>query len=329
MDLYPDTVSGNAIVTPWATRSVPYIDLRIGYQTPFNLYFLTPDILHPRAPYDITRYPGAAISMQLKQDGVAAIATQGTWAEIVPNFVAGATRDATVTITIASPGVATDTSHGYSNGQAIVLSTTGALPTGLVAGTTYFVINEATNTYQLSPVYNGPAINTSGTQSGVHTSAALSAITRVTSGTATKGEYDRIQLAATPGSGSYVIQLKGGVITAKGAVSASARIYPTVSSAGEIEGALSSIIGAPYLAEFVSPSILDIHGSATPGTAPSVQEVTLSDLQFLFGWSGNLDLSSVNANQAGLDSMYLQVLLTPNGGVQQSVLKLPVNLVAS
>ena len=36
---------------------------------------------------------------------------------------------ATVTMTIASPGVITDTGHGFSNGQAVTLDTTGALPT--------------------------------------------------------------------------------------------------------------------------------------------------------------------------------------------------------
>jgi hypothetical protein len=75
----------------------------------------------------------------------------------------------TVTITIASPGVVTWTGHTFTAGSPIVLTTTGALPTGLTAGTTYYVVNPAANTFQLAAITGGTAINTSGTQSGVHT----------------------------------------------------------------------------------------------------------------------------------------------------------------
>lgn len=74
-----------------------------------------------------------------------------------------------VTITIASPGVVTYTAHGISNGTPIQLSTTGALPTGLAIATTYYVVNQATNTFQLSLTPGGAPINTSGSQSGTHT----------------------------------------------------------------------------------------------------------------------------------------------------------------
>lgn len=77
--------------------------------------------------------------------------------------------NSTVTITIATPGVVTWTAHGLSNGDSIVLSTTGALPTGLTAGTTYYLVNKAADTFQLAATVGGTAINTSGTQSGVHT----------------------------------------------------------------------------------------------------------------------------------------------------------------
>jgi hypothetical protein len=77
--------------------------------------------------------------------------------------------NATITITIATPGVVTDTAHGFSNGQPVKFKTTGALPTGLTINTWYFVINKATDTYQLSLTVGGAAINTTGSQSGVHT----------------------------------------------------------------------------------------------------------------------------------------------------------------
>jgi hypothetical protein len=73
-----------------------------------------------------------------------------------------------VTISIASPGVVTFTAHGLANGQQFEFATTGALPTGFTAGTTYFVVNQAANTFQVSLTSGGAAINTSGTQSGTH-----------------------------------------------------------------------------------------------------------------------------------------------------------------
>ena len=73
----------------------------------------------------------------------------------------------TFTITIASPGVIT-TSANLVDGTAVILQTTGALPTGLLVGTVYYVVNSAGNTFSLSATYGGSAINTTGTQSGTH-----------------------------------------------------------------------------------------------------------------------------------------------------------------
>lgn len=73
----------------------------------------------------------------------------------------------TVTVTIASPGVFTGTTN-LSNGDAVVLNTTGELPTGLVPGTVYYVVGASGTTFKLATTYGGAAINTSGTQSGTH-----------------------------------------------------------------------------------------------------------------------------------------------------------------
>lgn len=75
----------------------------------------------------------------------------------------------TFTVTIASPGVFTKTGHGYAVNDPIVLSTTGALPTGLTAGTVYYVKTTPTaDTFTVSATAGGAAINTSGGQSGTH-----------------------------------------------------------------------------------------------------------------------------------------------------------------
>lgn len=77
----------------------------------------------------------------------------------------------TATITIASPAVVTSTIL-YNEGAAISFSTTGALPTGITAGTTYFVFNSDGLTFQLLDV-TGAIVNTSGSQSGTQTITPL------------------------------------------------------------------------------------------------------------------------------------------------------------
>jgi hypothetical protein len=76
-------------------------------------------------------------------------------------------QPSTVTMTIASPCVVTGT-ISLSNGTALILQTTGALPTGLLVGTTYYVVNASGVTFNLAATAGGAAINTSGSQSGTH-----------------------------------------------------------------------------------------------------------------------------------------------------------------
>ena len=92
--------------------------------------------------------------------------------------VAGSTVIGTFTVTIATPAVVTLNSHGLIAGDSFTASTTGALPTGMTPATTYYVIATGltANNFQFSATYNGTAVNTSGTQSGVHTLTRTSAI---------------------------------------------------------------------------------------------------------------------------------------------------------
>lgn len=87
-----------------------------------------------------------------------------TWDDAPP------ARSSTATITIAAPGVVTWTAHGLDVGDKVKFSTTGALPTGLTAGTEYFVKTApSADTFTLSMTNGGAAITTTGSQSGVHT----------------------------------------------------------------------------------------------------------------------------------------------------------------
>lgn len=80
----------------------------------------------------------------------------------------------TVTITIASPGVIT-TTKDLKTGTPVIFTTTGTLPTGIVAGTKYYWIRQSATTGNVASskanALAGTAINTSSSQSGVHTMA--------------------------------------------------------------------------------------------------------------------------------------------------------------
>jgi len=102
--------------------------------------------------------------------------TSGTPTRLASSLLGYITTGATsttVTMTIATPAVVTHSSHGLSLGDKIYLTTTGALPTGLTASTTYYVIKIDANSYNLATslanALAGTKIATSGSQSGTHT----------------------------------------------------------------------------------------------------------------------------------------------------------------
>jgi hypothetical protein len=142
----------------------------------------------------------------------------------------GATT-ATVTITIATPGVVTWTRHTFSNGTPVVFTTTGALPTGITSGTTYYAVVVDTNTFQIaSSVANAIAatptvITTSGSQSGTHTGTRYNITQRLSMQSVT-GVTDRLgadliitgsQGTGTGAGGSIIFQVApaGGTGTAQ------------------------------------------------------------------------------------------------------------------
>lgn len=77
-----------------------------------------------------------------------------------------------VTLSIASPGVVNWVAHGQVAGTPVSFATTGTLLTGLVAGSTYYVLNPTPNAFNVSATVGGAAIALTGSQSGVHTASA-------------------------------------------------------------------------------------------------------------------------------------------------------------
>ena len=93
------------------------------------------------------------------------------------------------TITIATPAVVTVTT-APANGTAIAFTTTGALPTGLTAGTPYYVFNRTSTTYNIA--------TTSG-QSQIATFVTTTASTFTVPAAPTNGQV--VYFTGTPPSG--------------------------------------------------------------------------------------------------------------------------------
>ena len=70
-------------------------------------------------------------------------------------------------MTIASPAVASFVAHGLIADDTIKFTTTVALPTGVVAGTKYYVIATGltADAFQFSATQGGAAVITTGSQS--------------------------------------------------------------------------------------------------------------------------------------------------------------------
>lgn len=108
--------------------------------------------------------------------------TKDTWQHNVGAAVTITVNSNTVTMNIANSTV-TWANHNLVNSYSILFSTTGTLPTGIIASntltnnttTTYWISNTTTNTFKLLDI-NGNPITLSGSQSGVHTAAGPTVI---------------------------------------------------------------------------------------------------------------------------------------------------------
>lgn len=68
----------------------------------------------------------------------------------------------------ASSGIFTAANHGLSDGQDVLVRSTGALPSGLSSDTRYYVRDATTNTFRLSTEPGGVAVATGTDGSGSH-----------------------------------------------------------------------------------------------------------------------------------------------------------------
>lgn len=75
----------------------------------------------------------------------------------------------TCTFTSGTPGVVNYVGHGRVEGEIVNFSTTGTLPGGISATTTYYARNPAANTFNISTTPTGALTNLTGTGTGTHT----------------------------------------------------------------------------------------------------------------------------------------------------------------
>lgn len=125
--------------------------------------------------------------------GASAVDGLGIWGEYQITVTGASTYTIStavpVSITLASPAVFTS-QNKLANGVEVTLSTTGTLPSPLVAGTTYYVVNTSGYTFQLAATSGGTAISTSGsTQTGIHTVTAKATGTTAAGGGTVRAAY--------------------------------------------------------------------------------------------------------------------------------------------
>ncbi|MFA6213556.1 MAG: hypothetical protein WC714_29230 [Candidatus Obscuribacterales bacterium] len=180
--LYLTPLDGNSIGlyngTSWSMVTSSEVSLALGTLT-------------SKRPYDVFAYNNSGVvtlevlawtstsaraTGLVTQDGIL-VKSGATTRRYLGTLHACGNQTATVTMTIAAPGVITYTAHGLFPNAPVVFTTTGALPTGLTAGTTYYVCPFSTSataamtadTFMVASTVGGTPITTSGSQSGTHT----------------------------------------------------------------------------------------------------------------------------------------------------------------
>ena len=194
-----------------------------------------------------------------------------------------------VTLTLASPGVV-NVPNNCAAGQAVIFGTSSALPTGLTAGTLYYVIATGltTSSFEVSTTVGGSASNFTGSQSGVQTATAVytnattsftAAITLppVPPGLVVPGHCvlpyqstnasGTIELAASVSSTSALLQVLNSAHTGSGGATL-ADLYTTVNSTTAT--AVSSTIGGGTANTTYGDVLYFTLTTASTQTAPTV-----------------------------------------------------------
>lgn len=114
----------------------------------------------------------ALISSNVPETDYAAYAPTTTYN--LNDYVIVLSTATTVTISISPVCLVTWAGHNLVVGSGVIFTTSGALPTGITSGTTYYVLANDANTFKISASVGGTPITTTGSQSGTQTGTAQS-----------------------------------------------------------------------------------------------------------------------------------------------------------
>ena len=105
--------------------------------------------------------------------------------------------------TAAITGIITSAAHGLMNEDLLQFTTADTLPAGLELATDYYVRDVTTNTFKVSTIKGGPAVDITDTGTGVHT-FHLKGRVIFTDG------FEHIQLAIdTANNGNFTLKVQG------------------------------------------------------------------------------------------------------------------------
>lgn len=170
--------------------------------------------------------------------------------------------------TVSSIDTGTDTftsnGHGLANGTQVKVHAATTLPAGLSATRVYFIINTATNTFQLSLTSGGSAVDVSSSGSGTVTVYEVDEPTVET-------------LAVWQGpSSSKLFAAAGGAIWDVTAASAGTFAYTPAGGSNRWQSWMHTTSGGAYLF-MVNGTDAPIHYDGSSWTAPTITGITASD----------------------------------------------------
>lgn len=121
----------------------------------------------------VSEYAGCCEASKLRKRIIALEKIHDTISNVNFKFSLGTSfspRPIGFEVTISSPAIFTVDNHGFSIGYALRFLTSGYLPDGLEVKKNYFIVEEnfSSNTFSVSENYLGTPINTTGSQSGLH-----------------------------------------------------------------------------------------------------------------------------------------------------------------
>lgn len=143
-------------------------------------------------------------------------------------FSGAANASGTVTLTLGSPGTVNYTAHGLTGCMPVQFSTTGALPTGLTGGVTYYTVPSSitTNAFKVATTvanaFAGTAVNFTGSQSGTQTCFLFGVCASTTQTVAgalnlTAGDWDVQTIVYFVGTSGNITDINGWVNNAASA----------------------------------------------------------------------------------------------------------------